>query len=394
MHKNKATNNYIKNAIAFIIGCFFALMLLSVFIILFAKSGIILKGSQVSSITSLKEDPLVGYTYTPNMNLTYKDENGEHAIHINNIGFRSHDYNQKDIKSGKRIMVLGDSFTIGLGARMTFSDLMENMLNNNRKEPVLVYNFGMPGYSTYNELGVLQKYGEDINPKIVIVAFYLGNDFRENLVPLSNLRMINGYLVNNVFTWADKKIILDDMELSRYVDIATKYKLTQYSMVQMIRVDKFGDQMTFIEKTARQVSISFPRIKYFIDYFKQKIPLEMLLSLKITVPTYYKVSDEEIKATEVYLKKIRDKSRQLNATLIITIIPEHLSDDENLSKRQAIKQICERLNTYHMIDLFDGLKDDMDKYYLKSDDHLSQAGHYVLAEKIGDYIYRNNLIGS
>ena len=386
-------NNYIKNATALVIGCLFAILLLFVSVILFAKSGIILKGSQISSISSLKEDPLVGYTYTPNMNLNYEDENGERAIQINNMGFRSHDYNQKDIKSGKqRIIVLGDSFTIGLGARMTFSDLLENMLNNNGKKPVLVYNFGMPGYSSHNELGVLQKYGEDIRPKVVIVTFYLGNDFRDNLIPLSNLKIISGYLVNNVFTWADKKIILNDEELAKYVDIATEYKLTGYSMIQMIRVDKFGAQMTFIEKTVRQLSISFPGIKSFTDYFKQKIPLGMLLSLNITVPEYYKVSDEEIKTTEVYLKEIRDESHKLNATLILAIIPEHLSNDENLSKRQTIKQICERLGVSHVIDLFDYLKDDMDNYYLKSDDHLSQAGHSVVANGIVTYIHKHNLL--
>lgn len=385
--------NYIKNVIAFVIGCFFAVLLLFIFIILFAESGIILKGSQISSISSLKEDPLIGYTYIPNMNLIYEDENGKHAIHINNIGFRSHDYNQQGIKSVKhRIMVLGDSFTIGLGVRMTFSDLIENILNSDEKKSVLVYNYGMPGYSSHNELGVLQKYGKDIRPNLVIVAFYLGNDFHENLVPLSNLRIINGYLVNNFFTWAGKKIILGDKELAKYVDIATKYKLSQYSMVQMMRVDKFGEQMTFIEKTVRQLSISFPGIKTFIDYFKQKIPLKMLFSFNITIPAYYEVTDEEAKTTEVYLKAIRDMNREINTTLILAIIPEHLSGDKNLSKRQTIKQRCERLGIYHVIDLFDYLKDDMDKYYLKSDDHLSQAGHAIVAKGIVEYILEYNLL--
>lgn len=387
--------NYIKNVIVAAIGCSFAFMLLFIFVILFAKSGIILNGTRTSAISLLKESPLVGYTYIPNVNFIGRDDKGEYtiSIHINNIGFRGRDYNQKDIQSEKqKIMVLGDSFAMGAGVDKPFSEFIEDMLNNSRKEPVWVYNFGLMGYGTHNELGVLQKYGEDLMPSLVIVTFYLGNDFRENLVSLSNVRIINGYLVNNVFAWADKEVVLTDDELAKYVDIATKHKLHQEAMIQMIRVDKFGEQMVFIEKTARQLLINFPSLKRLIDYFKQKIPQKILLLLRMTTPEYYKVTDREIEITKRYLKEIRENCQRLNITLMLAVIPEHLSNDANVAKRHAIKQICKELDIQHVIDVFDFFKNDMDKYYLKMDDHLSQSGHAVVAECIVAYIQKHNLL--
>jgi len=385
---------YVKNVVAIVIGCLFALILLFVFVILFAKSGIILKGSQITSITSLKEDPLVGYTYNPNIDLILQmGDKGEHTVHINNIGFRGHDYNfEEDIKSRRnRIMVLGDSFTFGSGVWTTFSDHMGDMLNN-RDNSAIVYNFGLPGYSSHNQLGVLRKYGESVKPKIVVIAFYLGNDFRENLVPISDTKIVNGYLVNNTVCWADKKTTLSGEELKKYSDIAVRYRLSAHSMMQIIKVDKFGSDMTFIERTVRQLAINFPQIKFYTDFVKQKLSVRTMEGLHITTSAYYNVSDEEMEITKKYLYEIKSECQEIKANLIVAIIPEHLGNYDNQLKRETITGILKQLNIQHYIDLFPLLKKDMDRYYLKSDDHLSQSGHAVVAECIVAYIQKHNLL--
>lgn len=86
--------------------------------------------------------------------------------------------------------------------------------------------------------------------------------------------------------------------------------------------------------------------------------------------------------------------QKIKSALVVTIIPEHLGYYDNRLKREAIIKILKHLDIRHYIDLFSLLKDDMDKYYLKTDDHLSSAGHAVVAESVVDYINKNNLLKS
>jgi hypothetical protein len=367
--------------------------LLFIFVILFSKTGIILKGHQSSRSSSLREDPVIGYTYIPNTKITGEDLKGEFPIFINKLGFREPDFNEYAVKSAnKRVMILGDSFTFASGVREPFTDIIKSLFKKDIHKSVAVLNFGLPGFSTHNQIGVVKKYGYDIKPEIIVLAFYLGNDFRENLVPINDTKIINGYLVNNTVAWAGKTITLSDEELKRYSNLATKYHLSAHSMMQIIKVDKFGSEMTFIERTMRQLAINFPQLKVFTDFVKQRLSLNALTGLRITVSEYYGVTNEEREITKKYLSELVNECRKVNSTLVVTIIPEHLGDYDNRLKREAITKIIKDLNIQHYIDLFPYMSSNMDEYYSKKDDHLSPDGHVVVAESIVDYIRQNNLL--
>lgn len=73
-----------------------------------------------------------------------------------------------------RIVALGDSFTAGWGVK-NVSDLYLNRLEKSLN--VEIYNFGVGGYGTDDEINVLKERGLKYNPDAIIIGYML-NDFK------------------------------------------------------------------------------------------------------------------------------------------------------------------------------------------------------------------------
>ena len=104
-------------------------------------------------------------------------------VRINNLGFRDpRDYELAKRPGTFRILVLGDSVTFGHGAvfETTYPYLLEQRLKAwNPSIDWQVWNLGVPGYNTRQELRYLQEVGPSFQPDLVIVGFF-PNDFDGN----------------------------------------------------------------------------------------------------------------------------------------------------------------------------------------------------------------------
>jgi len=104
-------------------------------------------------------------------------------VHTNSLGFR--DPREYKIRKGPktfRVLVLGDSVTFGHGSlyETTYPYLLEQKLRSWRGDVEWqVWNLGVPGYSTAQELAYLRDVGPIYRPDVVIVAFF-ENDVRDD----------------------------------------------------------------------------------------------------------------------------------------------------------------------------------------------------------------------
>lgn len=91
---------------------------------------------------------------------------------INREGFRDDD---TAIKKGS-ISVVGDSFSFGLGVndQETFVSIL------NKKHNKKFYNLSVPGYSTDQQLLLINRHRNDIGEHVLLVV-YLGNDIFDNM---------------------------------------------------------------------------------------------------------------------------------------------------------------------------------------------------------------------
>lgn len=100
--------------------------------------------------------------------------------HTNSLGFRdTREYSLAKPPGTFRIVVLGDSVTFGHGAlnETSYPFLLEQRLHEWRPDVKWeVWNLGIPGYNTAQELAYLNEIGERYAPDLVIVGFF-PNDF-------------------------------------------------------------------------------------------------------------------------------------------------------------------------------------------------------------------------
>ena len=117
-------------------------------------------------------------------------------IRINSTGQRGEEVPER--QAGEtRILVLGDSFTMATETPedSTFVARVGNDLRQQLDGQVSVINAGVDGYGTYNELAYYRYYGRRLRPDTVLLCFYLGNDFRDNMVCTLQGREVNSVLV-------------------------------------------------------------------------------------------------------------------------------------------------------------------------------------------------------
>lgn len=119
-------------------------------------------------------DPDIGYVTMPNQHGSYH-QNCVQNNHLttNNVGMRGPDWEQK--KSPK-IALLGDSFLHGLTVPDHFH--IASLISSRTEGEV--WNGGMSGYGTYQELLLWRKLMKPNKPDITIVFLFLENDIRDN----------------------------------------------------------------------------------------------------------------------------------------------------------------------------------------------------------------------
>jgi lysophospholipase L1-like esterase len=126
-------------------------------------------------------DSTLGWRNIPNWEAS---TNGR-RLTINSKGLRDFEYSYAKPSGVRRILVLGDSFAWGYGVAddEIFTEVIEERLARDsllRGEKYEVVNTGVSGWGTDQEYLFLQREGFNYSPDIVVLAFFIVNDFENN----------------------------------------------------------------------------------------------------------------------------------------------------------------------------------------------------------------------
>ena len=132
-----------------------------------------------SSPRIFRESDLLPYELLPNAESVHSTAEFSTPIRINSLGYRGGEFDPCK-REQFRILVVGDSFTFGHGctAEETYASVLERVLAGERSgREVEVIN---AGYAACNYPDTyylyLKKIGLELEPDLVIVGFFMGND--------------------------------------------------------------------------------------------------------------------------------------------------------------------------------------------------------------------------
>ncbi len=128
-------------------------------------------------------DPQIGYRFYPNQERFQVGPEGEELADIvtNEMGYRGPWYGDAKPEGVKRVFCLGDSFTFGWGVNgaEAFPIRLEALLAERAQQTggpaPQVYNLGVPGYNTRNELSTYVHHARALDPDVVVLSYFLND---------------------------------------------------------------------------------------------------------------------------------------------------------------------------------------------------------------------------
>lgn len=117
--------------------------------------------------------PVVGYRFIPGLKARIDHEGGGYLLRTNASGFRSNrEFEAAKPPGTNRVLLFGDSFTAGDGVsnNYRYSDLLEQLLPE-----VEIYNFGLPGTGTDQQLLIYEEFASHIEHDLVVISILAEN---------------------------------------------------------------------------------------------------------------------------------------------------------------------------------------------------------------------------
>lgn len=332
-------------------------------------------GLSIASLLILFAVFELGFRAVEAMGNNEQNANESWAIYDQDLGYRPRpnyaDYNSDGlrddpidpVKTKFRILMLGDSVAYyGDSIEDTYVGQLESKLNaDSELVPTEVINAGVRGYTNYQELIYLKKYGLEFKPDLVGVGFVM-NDLHKYL---HQFRVENGEIVGEYF-FVDEAVQSVDSPV---------YRLARKSHFLVWLRQKLGIFESLIE--------IYSQNGYTFEYR----------------PDFNTAWQEESWATvEVQLKEMVRLGEIHGFRVFIIIFPfgeqmreDYLTKDYNyvITPQRQLMDICESLKIV-CLDLFSVL--DRDEHLEADDIHLTKPGKTVVAEKVTEFLKKHHLI--
>lgn len=126
-------------------------------------------------------DPELGWVLEPGVEFSLQVPGGNVSVRYNREGFRDSEHTGSPAGNALSIVVLGDSFMEAnmVPLQNVFHKHLERIAAS-RGTQIVTYNLGVGGYGTLQEYMMFKKAGAKRKPNLVLLAFYMHNDVRNN----------------------------------------------------------------------------------------------------------------------------------------------------------------------------------------------------------------------
>ncbi|NJO15689.1 MAG: SGNH/GDSL hydrolase family protein [Thioploca sp.] len=281
---------------------------------------IILRIAGISYPVFYTYDELRGRALSPYKEGWQRNE-GEAYVRINSLGYRDIEHFVEKPPNTFRIAVLGDSFTEArqVALENTFVSYLQHHLNMCPAlvdKSVEVFNFGVSGYGTTQELLTLRHHGWQFSPDMVLLAVWSGNDITDNSKKFPGDQLRPYYILKN------SELVLDNSWKSPWIHFF--YEIVHYSRLMevinyVIRKQKFR---SLIEQKRKVKTIA----------------KEPGLNNNIYSPPKNPAWQEAWLITEKLFSQIHKETQEHNAIFVLAILPTSRQVHPNAIKRKIFQK--------------------------------------------------------
>ncbi|NEN90401.1 MAG: SGNH/GDSL hydrolase family protein [Okeania sp. SIO3H1] len=115
----------------------------------------------------------------------------DYDFQLNSRGFKDVEFSKQKAEGTYRILGIGDSFAYGgIPYKHNFLTLLESKLNQDSRQPIELINMGIIAIGPKDYLSLLVNEGLELNPDMVLLSFYVGNDFSDNYKSQQDRRLL------------------------------------------------------------------------------------------------------------------------------------------------------------------------------------------------------------
>jgi lysophospholipase L1-like esterase len=331
-------------------------------------------------------DRELGYRNRPNKVVSLRPYGRpDDLVRINSHGQHDDEIPVEKPSREYRILMLGDSVTMGDGVPLpeTFSSQLEALLKaeSTDYDAVQVINTGVHGYSTSQELGVLKR-SLEFAPDLVVLGFCM-NDVTEPFVTNLDLGGVGldyhgvqqtpnplmGYLLNETGTGR----LLQKMR-AKDASRATAKRSELYDVRAMARAGRAEPRFNEAwELILRDLDAIHGIAK------SKELPL-----LLVVFPFTFQLSDPEARQPQEILQTYA-ATRGIDLIDFTEVFERLVFEDTSL--RADI--VARGYGPEQVESFFDWRT----REYFFDDDHLTAAGHRVVAQVLRDYLMSKRLLG-
>jgi lysophospholipase L1-like esterase len=265
--------------------------------------------------------PVLGHRLAPGFEGRFErsEEGISMDLQVNSLGIRGPEPRTQS-PGGKRVLLLGDSFTFGWGLPFeeSYGARLETILARDLGRPVDVIPMGTPGYDTETELSWLREIGWSLDPDLVVLQFCVSNDFSDNLLP--NFEVRDGFLhrpnrktatagahdaPSGLADWLGRKSHL-------YVFISSRYRSLGKGRGADFKIHQ-------ARRANREYAVSYDRTAAILGDFAAEAAGHGVPLAVFNAPVKYQVADSGAVPQDLLLEangKIRDACDRLGVPFI------------------------------------------------------------------------------
>ena len=332
---------------------------------------------------------------------TVSDEVLRYKIEPNSGAHDSWGYRNKKVPESVEIVAIGDSHTYGISA-IASNSWPATLQRLSGKE---TYNFGLGGYGPAEYLYLMKENALKLDPEMIIVGFYLGNDLKDSFTAVYSVPMWEGLRNLEISYSSDDKMNDKEANSTSFADLlsgnSVLYRIISSSFIgdnlrQQRRISK-GEDIPMLDLPENGINTGFT-------------PDRRLKGLDLSNPEVR----EGLSLTLTFFNKMNQLAREREIGFLVVIIPTketvfsdfisesaELANSSKLNKliqnEEVVNKLVQRYFADHKIpfvDVLEPLKSAAGSEQIYPNNfggHSNKNGYQIIAESINQYLEFDNL---